>query len=247
MNVEAAERYRLLDLISLDPGSWGEWFSGTMSALAVMVALGGFLFSEWRLHRDAKRLEERHARKLGTKLAVAADQLIKINEHFVGSRAGAGLAEDAPLSWEIVYPLIGIPEVADLQLDEFENDLLIRAGAFDFMQKAIAIFSTVKTVRFVLTEYAVRRQAVFDRLPPPTRKNGELWTHTLSEQDLAPILPLANVLNNLIESADGQCTRALASLRDVSGSYNEIMKAYFKKDSWYGFTVDAPLPEGARS
>jgi hypothetical protein len=46
--------YTLLGFISLDAGSWADWFSGTMSALAVMTALASHPIA-----KRQRRIEEK--------------------------------------------------------------------------------------------------------------------------------------------------------------------------------------------
>lgn len=174
----AMNQYELLGL-TLDAGSWADWFAGTMSFIAVATALGGYWFAMWSKRQDANERDIQASEALGWKII----QTLNINEHIhkhiaEGFAAAAGFGNQ----WKFatVRPM-ALPayQIADISSGEISS--MIRAKAIDHALDLSECIHRLESIRNSMHEYKTRHEALFELLPPPVQGEGTVFSHYLDK------------------------------------------------------------------
>lgn len=88
------DKYSLIGLVTLEAGSWADWFSGSMS----LAAVGAAFFGYWTVHRqrvqDDRDRDKHAAESVGWKVIKVFNDTATIAKHFKQS-----LEKDADLTF----------------------------------------------------------------------------------------------------------------------------------------------------
>lgn len=238
--------YSLLSWISLDAGSWADWFSGVMSAVAVTVALSAYPIANRQRNMEQRQREKEIGRAIGWKLLRVLNHTMDIDRHIT-----AGLRLDmkyAPAEFKFprVRPL-GVPERAIPELNQTEIDFLLKAQSAELLMEIDMCVDRYASIIYSMNQYKIRHEALFELMPSPVSNDGTRFSHMLSKEELSKVRPYAimldALLDGIIELTSENIKRSIASITQ----YNGDMKRYFGK-SLLTFEVDQSIaPEQSQA
>lgn len=169
-----------------------------MSALAVVVALGSYGFSEWRRRRDARLRDVQTARAIGIKLLSVHNGLHDIKRHVCVDKRP--LSPSQPELWRRTHPLIGLRLEPGLTLDAAETNLLLEMKQADHLMNQMLLTARYQSILSSMMEYKTRYEAMQSMLPAPVSKDGSTFTHILDEQQRLRLEPYSIQLETLLIS-----------------------------------------------
>lgn len=228
----------------MDPGSAANWFAGGASAAAVIVALGGYWFSEWQRRRDRRDRERDAGHMIGVKLMQALNKTDDIRRHLWAPYSGPQLhGDDAHELWRRIQPLVGLQDDPSVALSEAEINLLIRADATKFMMDLMLVISRYQSINSTMKEYALRYEAIMTLTPVAEEMNEGVAIHRMSREQYMKLKPYANALEGLLQGLRVMSAENVANAQAIAVQFQPLMKAYFKADKFLGLGVPpAPLP-----
>jgi len=226
-------------------GSWADWFSGSASAAAVFVALGGYWFSEKQRNRDRRDRELDAGNMIGVKLAMALNRTDDIRRHIWAPYDGPLLLGDgAEQLWRRTKPLLGLTDDTSVTLTDAEINLLIRANQHQFMMDLMLVISRYQSISNNMREYAIRYEAMMGLMPPPSEMNEGVGIHALDRAQWMKLQPYSNALEMLIQGLRAMSQENFDNARGLMPLYNPIMKKYFKRDKFMSLAVPpAPMEQ----
>lgn len=233
--------YSLLGFISLDAGSWADWFSGTMSALAVITALAAYPLARRSRNLADKRYDKALGRAIGWKLLKVLNNTADVDRHIRTSLAKREPQNPHGMKFALVRPL-GMPERPLQELNQSETDLLLRAQAGDLLAEIDMCIGRYASITYALNEYKNRHQALFELMPPPVTRTGMTFTHKLTKEDNERVEPYAAMLESLLDGIIALVSENMTRARDTVTLYDKDMKRYFGK-ALVGFEIDPAVSE----
>ncbi|WP_426029965.1 hypothetical protein [Caulobacter sp. DWP3-1-3b2] len=226
----------------MDVGSIADWFSGIMSAGAVIIALGGYWIADAQRKADQLDRDETAGRQLALKIMRVASLTGDIHRHvhsYDDAPPMGGIWGDQ--KWRRMQGLVGLRDEPTLALDGAQEVLLIKAKANKFLMDLMLSISRYQSLSATMQDYTVRRDAILALHPAPINMEGLHAVHTVDEAQFMQLLPYARALEaqaeSLIEHADENRDLTLGLFEE----YNETMAAYFKKTKMPGLT-ELPKP-----
>lgn len=237
------QKYTLLSFASLEPGSWADWFSGSMSALAVAVALSAYPISKLQKRRDEKQREKEIGRAIGHKIVALLGQNADIDRPIK-----AGLARRKPtfppnFKFPLVQP-VGIPDRQVRELGQNEINFLLKIDAADLLMEVDMCSGRYSSIVFAMNEYKVRHQALFELMPSPIRHEGMTFTHLLNEEDNKRVMPYMIMLDSLLADIISLLEENSRRLHDSLALYHTAMAKHFG-NSLLAIQIDPPLASAA--
>ena len=221
--------YSLAGLISLDAGSWADWFSGTMSFAAVVAALFGY----WVVHRqrtnDVREQEKRAAESVGWKVLKVYNDTATIAKHL---RISLGAEQDLDFNskkFARVRPL-GIPAKSTSDLNQEEIGILLKAKATDVLMELSDAIARYDSIRFAMQEYKSRHEALYDLMPAPVAvQEGALFTHRLNREQYERVMPYTVMLETLLDGLIVLVAEGVSKADWLLTAYGTSMRTYFGK------------------
>lgn len=234
-----AQAYSLLGFVSLDAGSWADWFSGTMSALAVITALAAYPLARRNRKLDDKRYDKVLGRAIGWKLLKALNNTADIDRHIKTSLAKREPINPHGMKFTLVRPL-GVPERPLQELNQSEIDLLLKAQAADLLAEIDMCIGRYASITYALNEYKNRDEALFELMPLPVARTGMTFTHQLTKGDNERVEPYAAMLESLLNGIIVLVNENMHKAKDAVTLYDKDMKRYFGK-ALLGFEIDTAV------
>lgn len=227
-------------------GSAADWFSGVMTAIAVIVALAGYGVSEWQRKRDREEAELQAGRLIGIKLMKVLNGTHDIHRHLWTPYDGPPLGgEGGNEMWRTIHPLVGLQDDPTIILDGAETNLLIRANATDFLQELMLATTRYQSIVSSMKEYQLRYEAIYELSPAPVSMNGQIGTHMLTAEQYMKIRPYSIALENLIQSLRAMTVENVEICKKLASDYGPIMKRYFRVEKF--LTLAEPKDTAAGS
>ena len=125
---------------NLEVGSLADWFAGFMSALAVIVALGGYWLGASSARRDRRARLRESAHRLLIKLITMANGLYTLSRYIENDAKKEALAgPDGVELWRMVQPLMGFADSDEVQIDASEATLLIELKEIDVLMDVMLL------------------------------------------------------------------------------------------------------------
>lgn len=221
-------KYTLLGLITLDSGSWADWFSGSMSALAVMTALAAYPIAKRQTRKEQRERDREIARAIGWKLLKVLNSTGDIMRHFNSSLAKRKPVFPAGLTFPLIQPL-GMPDRFPPELNQSETDFLLKAQASDLLAEIDMCVSRYASIAYAMNEYKNRHEALFELMPAPVASEGSTFTHKLTLEEHERVQPYAIMLESLLDSMIAMTTENLAKSEQATDQYKVDMARYFGK------------------
>ncbi|ODP36191.1 hypothetical protein [Sphingomonas turrisvirgatae] len=239
--------YSLLDIITLDAGSWADWFSGVASGLAVIVALSAYPIAKRQRRAEQHERDQEIGRAVGWKLLRVLNHTADINRHIQSGLSSQTQHAPPGFKFPLVRPL-GLPERAVLELNQSEIDFLLKAKSAELLMEIDMCVGRYQSIAYSMGEYKLRHEALFELMPPPVANGGTIFSHRLSKEEAARVRPysimLDALLDGIIELTRENLARAVAAIK----LYNKDMERHFGKPLMDFETDEELAPElvGAR-
>ncbi len=235
-----SQEYTLLALASLEPGSWADWFSGSMSALAVAVALSAYPISNWQKRRDDRERDRERGRAIGYKLWTLLNQNADIDRHIKTSFASRVRRFPANMRFPRVRPL-GVSERKPAELNQAEIDLLLKSQSAELLMELELCFGRFSSITYGMAEYKNRHESLYELMPVPITSEGMTFTHSLTAEESARVMPYAKMLDSLLESTINLLEINSEKLRWCLSQYDKDMTRYFEKPP-LTLVAESPAP-----
>lgn len=220
--------YTLLSYISLDAGSWADWFSGTMSALAVITALVAYPIAKRQNKAALKQRDKELGRAVGWKLLKVLNSTADIDRHIKSSLVKREPRYPPEMKFPLVQPL-GVPERRLEELNQSEVDLLLKAQAADLLAEIDMCIGRYASITYAMNEYKNRHQALFELMPSPVARDGVTFTHSLTKEENEKVSPYAAMLESLLDSIIALLSENMKKANNARILYDKEMKRYFGK------------------
>ncbi len=222
----------------LEPGTQADWFSGIATALAVVVALGGYWLLEWQRRQGKKEERRKLAHMFGVRCAAIVNRTNDINEHLWNPPNPANLEIADSDLWRRIQPLIGIDVDPLTTLAADEIALLIEIHETELLMKALLASSRYQSLVGSLQEYRNKYDQLFAMMPDPMSVDGLVVTHKLSMEQLLRIMPISNQLNYLIGALRELSRENLELSKILCAEYHPAMKSHFKGEAFLRIGIE---------
>lgn len=224
------KEYTFLGLITLPPGTWADWFAGSMSALAVAVALAGYGFSVWQQRRHDRENERQAIQQIGLKLFTVFNRTDNIRHHVWATYTGPALqGPDADQVWRTVSPLIGLRDNLSLDLTASEVALLMKMKASGFLQDLMLATDRLHSIVSAMSEYQLKYEAMYAMMPPAEAMDGTVAQHSLSTQQYNKLRPYSVALEQMITSVRNLSQENSNACKNLINQFNPLVVGYFGK------------------
>lgn len=234
-----SDTFSLLGLVSLEPGSWADWFSGSMSALAVAVALAAYPISKRQKRQDDWQREKKIGRGIGWKVLNLLNQNADIDRHIKDCLNNREPMYPPNMKFPLVRPL-GVPDRRPQELNQNETDLLLKSQSAELLMELELCFGRYSSIVFSMNEYRNRHEALYELMPPPIANEGMRFTHKLTPEEVARITPYTLMLESLLEGMMALLDENTSKLQECLVKYDKDMGRYFGK-ALMTFEVDPTL------
>ncbi len=236
------QEYTLLELVSLEPGSWADWFSGSMSALAVAVALAAYPIANRQKRKADRQRDAEIGRGIGWKVLTLLNQNADIDRHIKGSLAIREPMYPPNMKFPLVRPL-GVPDRKPQELNQSETDLLLKSQSAELLMELELCFGRYSSIIFAMNEYKARHEALYELMPQPIANQGMTFTHRLTPEEAARVKPYTLMLEALLDSMIALLDENTVKLQGALKQYNVDMARYFGK-ALMSFEVDPAVAQG---
>lgn len=213
--------------LELEPGTMADWFSGTMSALAVMVAVGSYSFSEWRHRRENKQRDIVTIRQIGVKLLKVFNSSHGIHQHLWQDTKP--VAEGQSELWRRTFPLVGLQHEPGLSLDSAEINLLIEMKQHNYLMEMMLMTERYQSIISSMMDYRVRYEAVYAMMPPPRAMEGHVGRHALTEEQYLRLQPYSIQLERLLQSLRAMTQENVEMGERLTEQFTPMTTEYFGK------------------
>lgn len=220
--------YSLLNYISLDAGSWADWFSGTMSALAVTIALLAYPITNFQRKSNERQRDRELNLAIGWKLLKVLNHTGDIDRHFKTSLARINPPHQPSLKFPLVQPM-GVPQRLIQGLNQNEIDFLLKAQAANLLAEIDMCISRYSSIEYAMSEYKSRHEALFELMPPPVAREGMKFTHQLTKAENDKVKPYAEMLESLLNSIMALVDENMNRTKETIVMYDNETKRYFGK------------------
>lgn len=228
-------------------GSLADWFSGGMSALAVIVALAGYWLGARSAKIERRRLQTEAAHRILIKLLTIVNGLYTLHLHIERDAAREPLhGPDGPELWRTIQPLIGFTDDDEVQIDAIESTLLVEAKAIDFLLDLMLAAKRNTALIAAMKEYAVRREALQTLSPPPIGFEGQIGTVGLTQQQYLAMRPYAIALEALIQHVRTTCKLDLEAAKRLADQFGPLMRTHLN-DAGFPILETKDAEEGVYS
>lgn len=220
--------YTWQSLATLEAGSWADWFSGSMSALAVAVALAAYPISKRQKRSDDNQRDKEIGRGIGWKVLKLINQNADIDRHIKTSLTSRKPMYPPNMKFPLVRPL-GVPERRPQELNQSETDLLLKSQSADLLIELDMCFGRYSSIVYAMSEYKGRHEALYELMPTPIANDDMTFTHSLTREEASTIRPYALMLDSLLTSMVALLDENTAKLTSCLDQYNMDMTRYFGK------------------
>ena len=215
----------------MDPGSLAEWFSGSMSAAAVAVALGLARKSS----RDAAKMQlELHkatAHRALAKLVDVGNSIDMLHRHLMAGVANPDMpGPDGPELWRKMQPLVGFGNEEAILFGAEEATLMISANEIGLLMDLMVLGRRHAALVSLVKEYGIRREALIAVAPPPRDFEGKVGSIYMDEGERRRLRPYAIALEGLIQQLVEGCAKDRKLALDVSSRFGAAMRKYLEDD-----------------
>lgn len=223
-----AQEYTLLGLVSLEPGSWADWFAGSMSALAVAVALAAYPISKRQRRQEDRERDREIARGIGWKMLTLLNQNGDVERHIRTSLESRVPMYPPNMKFPLVRPL-GVPDRKPQELNQSETDLLLRTKSAELLMDLELCFGRYASIIYGMNEYKVRHEALYELMPTPSANEGMVFTHSLTKEEAARVKPYTLMLESLLDGMIAMVGENMAKTKACLARYDTDMTRYFGK------------------
>lgn len=237
------QAYTLLGLISLEPGSWADWFSGSMSALAVVVALSAYPVANRQKRKADRQRDAEIGRGIGWKALTLLNQNADIDRHIKSSLAIREPMYPPNIKFPLVRPL-GVPDSKPQELNQSETDFLLKSQSADLLMELELCFGRYSSIIFAMNEYKARHEALYELLPQPVANQGMTFTHRLTPEEAERVKPYTLMLEPLLDSMIALLAENTNKLQGCLNQYDLDMARHFGKPLM-SFEIDPGVAQGA--
>jgi hypothetical protein len=208
----------------LPGGTCADWFSGTVSALAVVTALLGYAFNEWRQQKRNKRQEEEDAAAINFLLRRALNEAHTIHELLASGYQQFRLGD---VDFEIDNTMKGISfETIDV-LDKSQLRFLASYGCMNLITKIADAVVTINQTNRNLFDYAIMVERFYEclRRDDAGNKTGLI---NISDIDLKfDTMNAAKMCNQSRAVLKQEAARCLAFAIDAAKEFNDFIDRKF--------------------
>jgi hypothetical protein len=222
------QEYALLGSVGLELGTWADWFSGSMSALAVAVALSAYPISRWQKRGDDRQRDIEIGRRIGWKVLTLLNQNADIDRHIKTSLTNQEPTYPPGMKFPLVRPL-GMPERRPQELNQSETDLLLKSKSSELLMDIELSFNRYSSITYSMNEYKSRHEALYELMPPPVANRDMLFTHRLTREEQARIKPYTLMLESILNAVIALVDENTAQLNGCIIQYQNDMERYFGK------------------
>ena len=210
------------------------WVTSISTAVAVLVALGGYGFLEWQRRQGLKLARRTSAHMVGIRLFRTLNHSSDFARHFDKYPPRDGPQNVKHLLPE-VHPLVGVTLDPMVRLDSNEIVSLIEAGEAGFLSEVMLAASVYEAIVVSLNEYRERYEALYRMIPAPASMDGKIGSHKLSSQEFLKVKPYSIQLFDLIEELRSMTSENITRCKKLSTQYHPMMKKRFKGEKFISF------------
>lgn len=220
------QEYTLLGLVSLEPGTWADWFSGSMSALAVAVALSAYPIANCQKRRADLEREKEIGAAIGHKLTKLISRNADINRHINQSLASKRMGLSPEFRSMLVRPL-AVPDWVPQEINQNEIDFLLKAKSSELLVELELSHGRYLSILSALKEFKIRREAIFELLPTPVQNEGTVFSHELDMKEVARVRPYLNMMDSILTDIEDLLKFNVKALELCLVRYQADMKRHF--------------------
>lgn len=188
----------LLGLLCMDQGTWADWFSGSMSALAVAVAVSGYFVANRQREGERKGLQREVAQSVAMKLKGMLDDFHSLNEHLSNPMNAERIeGPEGAIRWETIKPLIGLTRKDHLLFTPQEKTVFIDAKETAFVNDLLLVERRHAVAINLMLEYNIRRDALLASQPTPYDFTADIGVTRMTFDQAMAVRPYAMTLQSL--------------------------------------------------
>lgn len=211
-----------------------DWVTGVSTAIAVLVALGGYGFLEWQRRASQKVARRSSGHMIGIRLFRILNQTCDFERHFTKSNESVAI-EESPHLLPPVHPLIGIRVDPNVTLSADEISLLIEMLETEFLSDLMLAASIYESIVLSLNEYRDRYEALYRMLPAPVSMDGKSAAHLLTREEILAAQPYSIQVFNLMGELRQMTFENVERCKKLGARYHPMMKERFRGEKFISF------------
>jgi hypothetical protein len=214
--------------LCLESGAWADWFSGIMSAAAVIVALAGYFISDRYRRADTRFKDIATAQLIGLKIWRVLNSSHDINRHVWNDNERPHIGgHEADLLWRRIHPMVGVEIDEASRLSAEEMGLLVQMRKADFLMDLTLVIARHESMVLSMKEYRNQYEDLHKMFPAPVAMNGRVGIHMLTEQEFLSIQPYSNTVESLIFAIRDMAKENVERCDVLARAFHPMMKAKY--------------------
>lgn len=225
------DTHTCLGRLCLASGAWADWFSGSMSALAVVVALAGYFINDLYRRRDSHTRDIATAQLIGLKLWKVMNASHDLYRHVWSDELQPHIGgHQSGLIWRRTHPMIGIEIDEATRLDAAEMSLLVQIKQVNFLTELVLVISRYESTVLSMKEYRQQYEEIHKMMPIPERMDGAAAIHMLTKEEFLRIQPYSNALEQIILSIRYIINENVERCDGLAQNFYPILKKRYPKE-----------------
>lgn len=200
----------------MEAGSVADWFSGTATFLATVVALFSYRWADNQRKNDEKQRRQDSAYQIGYKLATLICDAITSHKALIPEGATLEELKKVDNPFELVgkqQPAVGFGSIMARDLTDAEQNLLMSLREENFLMDMSETFARNETIREGMGIYKLKHEAVTAMLPAPVEISGQMASVGLTQQQMNALWPLVMPAATLLTSMRDLSEQNIVMLR----------------------------------
>ncbi|MEA3039277.1 MAG: hypothetical protein QOE79_1790 [Sphingomonadales bacterium] len=220
------EQCLLFGIYEFPGGNCAQWFSGTASAIAVMVALGGYAYTEWRYRSQIRSKDAEELASIFSLLRAALEEAESVSDLLSTEEKIEWMEEE----FELLPPFLAIqPDHFD-RLDKSQARFLISNRLEGLLCKIDNMVALINNTNNAIEDYSRRREEILFLMDRIEGQNPSGTIRKKFIEDKKHISEQANRLVTVSAMLKQLGRTMLEAVIETCAEFNDLDKSRFHEE-----------------
>jgi hypothetical protein len=241
MRVETCHRHKFVEelglrttsdreIVEMEAGSAADWFAGTATFLATLVALFSYRWADGQRKSEERQLRQHSAYQIGYKLATLMSDAIITHKSLIPNGATPEELRNVENPFELVskqQPVVGFGSIMARDLTDNEQNLLMSLREENFLMDMSETFARNEAIREGLREYKLKHETITAKLPTPVETTGQVASIELTQKQMNDLWPFIMPAATLLIAMRDLSEQNLVMLRRMGQDFRPMMQKHY--------------------